>query len=137
MEWRLGCINFRGVSDPWRAFLPAFRLTEITDHWYSSTVGVIVTGLETPQSTGENFGCAGKHLGAPETSLGVPESAGDKCESAGNMSGSTSNHSSAVWEIQHHLWEHCWCTWKSQLRLIVRQLLKLIYLGCIVSYVCI
>jgi len=89
VECKLGCVNFRRVSDPRRAFLPAFRVTGISDDWYRSPMGVIVRGLGTPQSSGENFGCTWEHLGAPTTSLGAPGSAGDK-------SGSTLDHSRAV-----------------------------------------
>ena len=32
---------------------------------------MIVRGLGTPRSTGENFGCSWEHLGAPATSLGA------------------------------------------------------------------
>jgi len=35
-------------------------------------MGVIVRGLGTPQSAGENFGCTWEHLGAPATRLGAP-----------------------------------------------------------------
>jgi len=90
------------------------------DDCYRSTMGVIVIGLGTTRSAGENFGRSWEHLGAPTTSLGAPGCAGFKsgCAGvksgcAGGKSGSTSNHSRAVWEKQHLLWERCWCTWKS------------------------
>jgi len=35
-------------------------------------MGVIVKGLGTSRSAGENFGCTWERLGAPATSLGVP-----------------------------------------------------------------
>ena len=57
MECNLRCVNFRRVSDPRRAFLPAFRVTGITADCYSCTMGVIVIGLGTSQSASENFGC--------------------------------------------------------------------------------
>jgi len=69
---KLKCANFRRVSDPRRAFRPAFKVTEITDDLYRSTMGVIVISLGTPRSAGEKFGCAWEHLGVPATSLGVP-----------------------------------------------------------------
>jgi len=72
VECKHRCVNFRSVSDPRRAFRPAFRVTEISDDWYRSTMGVIVLSLETPRSAGENFGCTWEHLGAPATSLGPP-----------------------------------------------------------------
>ena len=119
MECKLRCVNFRRVSDPRRAFPPAFRVTGTAGDWYRSTMGVIMRGVGTPRSTGENFWCTWEHLGAPTTSLGAPGSAGDKpgstgnkpgstgnksrstgnkSRSAGDKSGSTSNHSRAVWE---------------------------------------
>jgi len=61
VECKLRCVNFRRVSDSRRAFLPAFRVTEISDDWYRSTMGVIVIGLGMPQSAGENFECNGDH----------------------------------------------------------------------------
>ena len=72
MECKLRCVNFRGVSDPRRAFLPAIRGTGISDNWYRSTMAVIVRGLGTPLGTGENFGRTWGHLGALATSLGTP-----------------------------------------------------------------
>jgi len=71
MECKLRCVNFRRVSDPTRAFQPAFGVTEISDYWYRCTMAVIVISLRTPRSAGENFGCTWEYLGAPETSLGA------------------------------------------------------------------
>ena len=95
MECKLRCVNFRRVSHPRRAFLPAFRVTGTSDDWYRSTMGVIVGGLGTPRRTGETFGCTWEHLRAPATSLGAPMtspgapgSAGHEAGSAGDMSGS-------------------------------------------------
>jgi len=51
--------------------MPAFKVTGISDDWSRSTMGVIVIGLGTPQSAGENFSCTWEHLGAPATSLGA------------------------------------------------------------------
>jgi len=48
---------------------------------------------------GDGSRCIAEHLGAPATNLWA--------------SGSTSNHSRAFWEIQHLLWERCWCAWNS------------------------
>jgi len=56
LECKHRCVNFRRVSDPRRAFRPAFRGTGISDDWYRSTMGVIVISLGTPQSAGEYFG---------------------------------------------------------------------------------
>ena len=72
MECKLRCVNFRRVSDPRRAFRPAFRVSGISDDWYRSTMGVIVISLGTPRSARENFGCTWERLGAPTTSLGAP-----------------------------------------------------------------
>jgi len=72
VECKLRCVNFRSVSDPRRAFQPAFRVTEICDDWYRSDMGVIMISLGTPRSAGENFGFTWVHLGAPATSLGAP-----------------------------------------------------------------
>jgi len=88
VESKLRCIDFRRVSDPRRAFLPAFRVTGISSNWYRSTMGVTVVGVGTSRSAGENFRCTWKHrqevwerrgqssehLGVPATSLGVPAS---------------------------------------------------------------
>jgi len=57
VECKLGYVNFRRVSDYRRALRPAFRVTEISDDWYRSTMGVIVISLGTPQCAGENIGC--------------------------------------------------------------------------------
>ena len=72
MECKLRCVNFRRVSDPRRAFRPAFGVTEISDDLSSSTMGVIVTSLGTPRSARDNFGSTWQHLGALATSLGAP-----------------------------------------------------------------
>jgi len=140
VECKLRCVNFRRVSDPRRAFRPAFSVTGISNDCYRSTTGVIVIGLGTPRNTRKNIGCTWEHLGAPAislgalaislgaptTSLGAPGGTGDKSGCAGDMSGcaddkprstgdksgSTSNHSRAVWE-NHLLWERCWIAWKS------------------------
>ena len=140
MECKLRCVNFRRVSDPMREFLPAFRVTGISNDWYRCTMGVILRALGTPRSTGGNIGCTWEYLGAPATSLGAittslgapgragnmqgstsdkSGSAGDKSGSAGYMSrsagdksGNSLNQSRPVWE-KHLLWECCWCAWKS------------------------
>jgi hypothetical protein len=69
VEYKLRCVNFRRVSDLRRSFLSAFRVTEISDDCYRSTMGVIVIGLGTPRSAGESFGFPWEHLGAPATRL--------------------------------------------------------------------
>ena len=118
MECKVRCVNFRRVSDRRRAFLPAFRVTGISDDWYSSTMGVIVIGLGTPRSAGENFRCTWEcqgqswehlevlatSLGAPATSLGLPatslgaprmtgEQSGKNNIFFGNTAGAPGNHS--------------------------------------------
>jgi len=76
VECKLRCVNFRRVSDPWRAFLPAFR----------------VTG-----SAGDKSGSTWEHLGAPATSLGAPpiteEQSGKNNIFFGNAAGAPGNHS--------------------------------------------
>jgi len=141
VECKLRSVNFRRVSDPRRAFRPAFRVTGIADDCYRSTMGVIVIGLGTPRSAGENIGSIWEHLGGPAislraltTSLGAPGCAGVRSGCAGEKSGSISNHSRAVWEKQHLLWERCWSAWKSWLLHIDQRLLKLMYSVCILIY---
>jgi len=48
VECKLRSINFRRVSDPRRAFQPAFGVTGISDEWYRSTMGAVVKSLEAP-----------------------------------------------------------------------------------------
>ena len=112
MECKLRCVDFGTVSDPRRAFQPAFGVTGISDDLYRSTMGVIVISLRTPRSAGENFGCTWEHLGAPATSLGaLTRSLGAQMTclgapttnlgapgSASDQLGSTSNHCKTVWE---------------------------------------
>jgi len=50
------------VSDPKRAFRPAFKVTKVADDWDRSTMGVIVIRLGIPWSTGKNFGLTWEHL---------------------------------------------------------------------------
>jgi len=38
VECKLNSVNFRGVSDPRRAFRPALGVTGITDNWYKSAM---------------------------------------------------------------------------------------------------
>jgi hypothetical protein len=56
VECKLKCVNFRRVSDSRSTLLPAFRVTGISDDYYRGAIGVIVIGLEIPQSTRENLG---------------------------------------------------------------------------------
>ena len=67
MQCKVRCVNFRRVPEPRSAFQLAFGVNEISDDWYRSTMGMIVTSLGTPQSAGVNFGCTLEHLGAPAT----------------------------------------------------------------------
>jgi len=59
-------------------------------------MGVIVLGLGTPRSAGENFGSTWEQLAAPAISLGAPKTSLGAPASAGDKSGSTSNHGRAV-----------------------------------------
>jgi len=72
-----------------------------------TTSGVILIGLGTPRSAGENIGCTWEHLGAWATSLGVPTTNLRAPGSADDKPVSTSNYSRTVWEIQLLLWECC------------------------------
>jgi hypothetical protein len=72
MECKLRCVSFRRVSNPRRAFLPAFRVTGISENRYRCTMGVIVIGLGTALNGGKNFVYINKHLGVPATNLGTP-----------------------------------------------------------------
>jgi len=79
VECKLRYVNFRRVSDPRRAFWPAFRVTGISDDRYRSTMGVIVICLGTPGSiwkrrrqVWKHQQQAWEHLGVPVTSLGAP-----------------------------------------------------------------
>ena len=56
MECKLGCVNFRRVSDPRMGFLPAFRVTGISDDWYSGTMRGIVIRSGTARSAGDATG---------------------------------------------------------------------------------
>ena len=48
MECKLGSVNLRRVSDPRRAFRPAFGVTGISDDWYGSTIEAVVKSLGAP-----------------------------------------------------------------------------------------
>jgi hypothetical protein len=48
MECKLRSIKFRRVSDPRRAFRPAFGVTGISDDWYRSTIGAVMKSLGAP-----------------------------------------------------------------------------------------
>ena len=109
MECKHGLVNLRRVSDPRSAFLPAFRVTGISDNWYKSTMGVIEIGLKRAWSAEQTCGRTWEDLGALATSrgvrvksLGAPGNASEKCES-------TLNHDRAFWENQHLRWQCCWC----------------------------
>lgn len=74
VECKFRCLNSRIVSDRRRDHPPAFGVTGIADDWPRSAMGVVVIGLITLWSAGENFGCNWQHLGGPVTSLGAPAS---------------------------------------------------------------
>jgi hypothetical protein len=67
---------------------------------------VIVMGLGTPRSAGENFECTWKHLRAPAASLGAPTTNQRAPGSAHDMPGST-------WERRRQVWEHLESQWSS------------------------
>jgi hypothetical protein len=90
VECKLRCVNFRRVTDHRRAFLPAIRVTGITD--------------DTPGSTREWLEALATHLGAPATSLGAlmtslgapritVEQSGKNNIFFGNAAGASGNHS--------------------------------------------
>ena len=56
MECKLRSINFRRKSDPRRAFLPAFRVTGISDDWFMSTMGAVVIRLGAPGTVAQPMG---------------------------------------------------------------------------------
>jgi len=56
VECKLRGVNSRRVLDPRKAFQLAFRVTEISDDLYRSSMGVIVIRFGTPRSAGENIG---------------------------------------------------------------------------------
>jgi hypothetical protein len=66
VECKLRCVNFRRVSDPGRVFLPAFRVTGVSDDWYRSTMGVREIGLGKSQRAGEDFGSASDKRGSTD-----------------------------------------------------------------------
>jgi hypothetical protein len=68
VQCKHGWVNCREVSDPRRAFLPAFRVAGISDNWYSSTMGVIGIGLERAWRAEETCGSTREAQGAPVTS---------------------------------------------------------------------
>ena len=47
-ECKLRYVNFRGESNPRRAFGPAYGVTGISDDQYRSTMGAVVMGLGAP-----------------------------------------------------------------------------------------
>jgi hypothetical protein len=104
VQCQLRCVKFRRVSDPRRAFLPAFAVTGNSDDWYKSTMGIIVIGLETHPRAGENFGNTWEHRGyfwmhlkVLVTSLGMPQITvlqfGKNYIFFGNAAGEPGNHS--------------------------------------------
>ena len=90
MERKLRCINFRRVSDPRRAFLPAFRVTESTDDKPGST------WQRQPQSW-KHLAAPATNLGALATSLGAPRISVEQSRKNniffGNAAGAPGNHS--------------------------------------------
>jgi len=116
VECKLRCVNFRRVSEPRRAFLPAFRLLGISDDWYRSSMGVIVRRLGTPRNAGENFGCTWEHRqqvrerrGESWEHLGTPwitvEQSGKNNVFFGNAAGAPGNHS--YYLLFNDFWNSC------------------------------
>jgi len=60
VECKLRSVNFRRVSDPWRAFQLALGVTGISDDWNRSSMGVILISLGTHRSAGEKVGRTGE-----------------------------------------------------------------------------
>jgi len=56
VECKLRSVNFRRVSDPTRAFRPAFRVTGISDDWYSSNWDLWWRVKEDHKSDCDKFG---------------------------------------------------------------------------------
>jgi len=96
VECKLRSVNIRRVSDPWRAFRPAFRATGISDdkyrrNWdlhdgYRSTMGVIGISLGVCRSARLNFGCTWECHG---TNVGI---------------------TNKFWEMPGFLWIFIWRT---------------------------
>jgi len=72
VEYKRRCVNFRTALASRRGFLPAYRVTGIVDYRYRSIMEKIVTGLEKPQSAGENSGFTWDHLAAQAVWLEAP-----------------------------------------------------------------
>jgi len=68
VEYKLRRVNFWGLSDPRRAFWPAFRVPGISDDWYRSAMGVTVIRVRRPRSTSKNCGYTREHMRALMTS---------------------------------------------------------------------
>jgi len=92
VECKLRCVNFRRVSDPRRAFLPAFRVT-------GSAGDKPGSADDKPGSTWQHLGAPATNLGAPATCLGAPritvEQSG-KNIFFGNAAGAPGNHSYCI-----------------------------------------
>jgi hypothetical protein len=53
VECKLRRVNFRRVSDPRRAFRPAFGVNGISDDWYRITMEVVVKSLGAPATVAQ------------------------------------------------------------------------------------
>jgi len=67
---------------------------------------VIVIGLETPRSAGENFGCTWEQLEVPATCLGAPMARLISLGRASDKAGCANYKPGRTWKHQHQLWEH-------------------------------
>ena len=70
MECKLRCVNFRRVSDPWRGFLPAFRLTGSAGGKPGSADDKPGSTRECWEQTWERRRPVWEHLESQQSSLG-------------------------------------------------------------------
>ena len=75
MECKLRCVNFRRVSDPWRAFLPAFRVTGSTGNKPDSADNKPGSIWERRGQTWDHRREVWEHLKSQQSSMGKTTSA--------------------------------------------------------------
>jgi len=117
------CTLWRRIScfPSLRWWLALHRISKMYfSHWMPPGVSESMWSVNLDESNSGEYQTLGGHscpafraTGSADDKPGSTLCAGDKPGSTGDMSGSTTNHSRAVWEKQHLLLEHCWCTWKS------------------------
>ena len=97
MECKFRCINFRRVSEPRRALLPAFRVTGGADDKPGSTWERQRQSWECRRQVWEHLRAPTTQLGAPVTSLVAPRitvtQSGKQKFFFGNAAGGPGNHS--------------------------------------------